>query len=858
MRKGARLALILAVAALAIVAFAGAPAIAGSGAKASPSSDLRSAVYSGPTIVGGAGWTFCADNPGAETWYVTAYPGDLLYVITLTGPDGPATIADSNYNVYSELNSFPLSNDGGLTMTDWLATANSMTGTDTITVSPPTGDYGFVASDLFEIAGSSGTYPAAFSGLPNYVGATTGGDTFTAPEALPASSLVFDMVGFNTTFTLGGATDYVTTPSLSPGVSLIDYTGDCGGDTNELQLTGLYDENATGGYSVEQLAWAESTPDWGGLMEVFLPAGCEFPWVDSGPALTGNVPASLTLYTITGDLLVVLMVSAMGTDPTQYNNAPSDGRDTFTLAEDSVIQSGTHYANVSLWTATAAASVSDVIVSSYSGEWTTLTGYDIAPLAGDSVTYGPISAESGGSLAMSADTGVCSLVLGVTGESYNGVGVASPAQPPAPEGWAGYAYGSWGAGSVAAGTAYINTPSAGTYSSTWTAGNSGLGAGALVIYGPTPALAAPTGLHAATTGDHTIHLSWTNPLGTLTTNNVQEYSGGSCGSWLNTLYWSTPITTFDVTGLTPGVTYSFEVNASNSEGGGPYSSCAANTTFNAPPGAPTSVHAVTVSDSVMDILWSNPSGTLTDNHVYEYSGASCAGSRVVSYDEGGVTTGPQPMTGLTPSMEYSFNVTASTNGGEGSASACVANTTEVAPPVPSAPAGLSGSPEAYNEVFVSWANPPGALTDNHVSVYSAGCAALLHWYDQGAVVTFANVGSLSASTLYCLTVDASNSTGVGPNATPYVNVTTYGTPVPPSAPAGLVAVSHSYTEINLTWTNPYEGAGWGLSSNNVTIWQGASCSGARSGYQPISPAREAYTWNGLSPRLRIRIRGQRH
>jgi len=119
-------------------------------------------------------------------------------------------------------------------------------------------------------------------------------------------------------------------------------------------------------------------------------------------------------------------------------------------------------------------------------------------------------------------------------------------------------------------------------------------------------------------------------------------------------------------------------------------------------------------------------------------------------------------------------------------------------PAPAAPTSLLGFPIADNSIGLTWTNPVGVLTDNHVVEYSAGCAALLFTFDESAVVTSASVGTLTPNTGYCFTVTATNANGTSIPATPYVNTSTF--QAPPSAPTALTASAISSSSITLTWT----------------------------------------------------------
>jgi len=116
---------------------------------------------------------------------------------------------------------------------------------------------------------------------------------------------------------------------------------------------------------------------------------------------------------------------------------------------------------------------------------------------------------------------------------------------------------------------------------------------------------------------------------------------------------------------------------------------------------------------------------------------------------------------------------------------------------PGAPTNLAGTVVSTTSIHLTWTNPVGSLTGDNVTLYSAGCAGVLHTYVTTGVVTSYTVTTLTAGTSYCLTVDASTATGQGVNATPYLNLTT-----DPSPPTALAVTSVSTTVINLAWTAP--------------------------------------------------------
>jgi hypothetical protein len=275
---------------------------------------------------------------------------------------------------------------------------------------------------------------------------------------------------------------------------------------------------------------------------------------------------------------------------------------------------------------------------------------------------------------------------------------------------------------------------------------------------------APTNLVALAATSSEIDLSWTNPSGNLTDTHVYEYAGPSCiGSPIAFWDYGSSVPNLNWGGLAADTTYGFEVTASTNGGEGPPSACAnATTTISSPPSAPTGLAATTISDSEVALSWTNPSGNLTDTHVYEYAGPSCIGSPTAFWDYGSSVPNLN-WGGLAADTTYGFEVTASTNGGEGPPSACANATTTISAP-PSAPTGLTATAISDSEVALSWTNPSGTLTDTHVYEY-AGPSCLgspMAFWDYGSSVPNLNWGGLAADTTYGFEVTASTDGGEGP------------------------------------------------------------------------------------------------
>ncbi|MGP8108278.1 MAG: fibronectin type III domain-containing protein [Thermoplasmata archaeon] len=242
-----------------------------------------------------------------------------------------------------------------------------------------------------------------------------------------------------------------------------------------------------------------------------------------------------------------------------------------------------------------------------------------------------------------------------------------------------------------------------------------------------------------------------------------------------------------------------------------------------PPDAPTDLSVVTVSPSQVDLSWVQPPGPVTDDHVYVYNGSVCSGSPTsVDLDSAAVVYND---TGLQGSAAHSFTVTASNSTGEGLASACA---NSVPTHVPPAPTDLVATVRSGTTIALTWANPPGFLTDNTAYVYDgAGCSGTARSTDLDGIVTAYAETNLSMDTQYSFTVTASNTTGMSAPSN-CASAQTFGVP---AAPTGLVVTTQSDTVISLSWHDP-PGA---LVNNHVLWYDGATCAGTTTSIDLGSP-----------------------
>ena len=217
--------------------------------------------------------------------------------------------------------------------------------------------------------------------------------------------------------------------------------------------------------------------------------------------------------------------------------------------------------------------------------------------------------------------------------------------------------------------------------------------------------AVPSNVSVVVGGSYA-NMTYTAPLGLVEGYELLVYPATTypwCGFAYNISYVVRPIqngpgfnagpveTYLNATGLLPDTSYCGLLSASNYSGdafaqlfdgiscmplGCNAIAAQVNFTTAAPslPGAPTNLVALAATSSEIDLSWTNPSGNLTDTHVYEYAGPSCIGSPIAFWDYGSSVPNLN-WGGLAADTTYGFEVTASTDGGEGPPSGCANATT---------------------------------------------------------------------------------------------------------------------------------------------------------------------------------------
>jgi chitodextrinase len=335
----------------------------------------------------------------------------------------------------------------------------------------------------------------------------------------------------------------------------------------------------------------------------------------------------------------------------------------------------------------------------------------------------------------------------------------------------------------------------------------------------------PTNLTATAASNTQINLSWTASTDNVgvTGYRVERCQGGGCTSFAQI---ATPAgASFNDSGLSPSLSYSYRVRATDAAGNlSGYSNTASATTQGgtSPPTVPTNLTATAASGSQINLSWT----ASTDNvGVTGYRVERCQGGGCSNFAQIGTPSGTTfNDTSLTPSTSYSYRVravdaTGTLSGYSNTASASTQGDTTP----PSAPTNLTATAASSSQINLSWT----ASTDNvGVTGYrvercqGGGCSN----FAQIATPTGTSYSDsgLQASTTYSYRVRATDAAG---NLSGYSNTATATTPslgLSVSLSPKLAGVTTSQNlQFTATVTDPQNGGvSWsvdGINGGNSTV-----------------------------------------
>jgi chitodextrinase len=309
----------------------------------------------------------------------------------------------------------------------------------------------------------------------------------------------------------------------------------------------------------------------------------------------------------------------------------------------------------------------------------------------------------------------------------------------------------------------------------------------------------PTGLTQTGRSATSVSLSWSASSDAVGVTGYGVYRDG-------TLAGSASGTTYTVSGLACGQSYSFAVDAVDAAGN---RSGKATATFasapcpdTTPPTVPANLIRTAVSTSSVSLSWSasTDAGGVTGYGVYR-NGTLLGSTAATSYSS----------TGLACGTSYTFEVDAVDGAGNRSAKAALFTTTAacVDATAPTTPTGLAQSGSTTTSIGVSWA----ASSDN---VGVTGYRVLVNGSVKGTPTSTSYTATgLTCGTSYAVAVDASDAAG---NRSGQATATMATAPCPPPTPPPgdtQAPTAPSLSQASLSGTSV--GVGWTGSTDNVGV-----------------------------------------
>jgi M6 family metalloprotease-like protein len=297
----------------------------------------------------------------------------------------------------------------------------------------------------------------------------------------------------------------------------------------------------------------------------------------------------------------------------------------------------------------------------------------------------------------------------------------------------------------------------------------------------------PSNLTAVPYSGTRIDLAWTDNSGNETGFRIERKTGTD-GTFAEVTTVGTDVTSYSDTGLTSGVHYYYQVCAVNDYGDSNYSNVADTTTLTIP-NAPSGLTATAISDTQINLSWTDNANNESSFRVEQKIGAAGDWVEVAST---GANVTSLTRSSLVANTSYYFRVRAY-NGAGYSAYCPEAATTTYALPTPT---GLSSTPLSPTEIALSWTDNLTGEAGYRIERRTGFSGTWGEIATVGANVTIFRDDGLSAVTAYSYRIRGYNASGYSAYSS-ITSSTTYALP----APDFLSATPVTSTRIDLAWSD---------------------------------------------------------
>jgi len=307
---------------------------------------------------------------------------------------------------------------------------------------------------------------------------------------------------------------------------------------------------------------------------------------------------------------------------------------------------------------------------------------------------------------------------------------------------------------------------------------------------PAPIPGAPQSLTETVNSSGQVVLPWTPADSIATWLHIERQIAGSSFTEIATV--PATATTYTDQAVTAGAAYQYRIRAENDYGFSPYSAVVTATISVAQLSPPSNLQAVAVSQTQINLTWSNANTNATRFHIERTTGT--AGSYGEIGAVAATTTGYQDTT-VQANTAYTYR--ARSEGASGfSAYSNESSAATPAVPLPPAPT-LQGTATSGSQGHLSWTTTATGIIRFRVERRTTTGAYAEIAQPSATSTTFDDSG-LNPSTTYLYRMRVETGAGLSPYSNE-VTVTTL--QALPAAPTNLQATATSTTQVTLTWTN---------------------------------------------------------
>jgi fibronectin type 3 domain-containing protein len=300
---------------------------------------------------------------------------------------------------------------------------------------------------------------------------------------------------------------------------------------------------------------------------------------------------------------------------------------------------------------------------------------------------------------------------------------------------------------------------------------------------PNPVPNQPTGLTVTGNGSNAVTLTWTAPSGngSAVSDYIIDRSTNGWATYSTYVDGVSTATTFNTTGLTPGVSYSFRVSAVNGIGTSSPSTTSVEFVSASVPSAIASAPTLVASPGVVTLTWTPPSNGGSALTTAEVQYSTNGGSTWTNYTSSIDTSGTAALTGLTGGQAYVFRVRTSNFFGTTAWSSTSASVTAQPAAAPGTVTNLVvAAGGSAGTASLTWTAPNAngsAITDYTIEYSSDGGVTWQTWSHTASTGTSATVTGLTPGTNYQFRVTAVNGIGASVATTPSAPVAATAQPV---------------------------------------------------------------------------------